>query len=70
MSRYTSFYDESRPLRPIAQRGDLTLLQSANELLRKSKDYNDDNDNERNSQIPKLHRLTRIPPIVSASSTS
>jgi len=70
MSKYTNFYDENRPLRPIAQRGDLSLLQSANELLRKSKDYNDDNDSEQDLQIPKLHRLARIPPIVSASSTS
>jgi hypothetical protein len=70
MSRYTNFYDENRPLRPIAQRSDFGILQSANNLLRKSKDYNDDNDNEQNPQIPKLHRLSRIPPILSSSSTS
>jgi hypothetical protein len=70
MSKYTNFYDESRPLKPITRRGDLALLQSANDLLCKSKDYDDDNDNERDPQIPKLHRLARIPPIMSASSTS
>jgi hypothetical protein len=70
MAKYTSFYDESRPLKPIARRGDLALLQTANDLLRKTEDYNDDNDNQRDPQIPKLHRLARIPPIMSGSSTS
>ncbi|CAF2413865.1 unnamed protein product [Rotaria sp. Silwood2] len=70
MSKYTNFYDESRPLRPIARRGDLAILQAANDLLRKSKDYNDNDDNEQDPQIPKLHRLARIPPIMSGSSTS
>ncbi|CAF1232293.1 unnamed protein product [Rotaria sordida] len=66
MSKYTNFHDESRPLRPIAQRGDLTILQTANDLLYQSKD--DDNDDD--LQIPKLHRLARIPPIMSGSSTT
>ncbi len=61
MSKYNSFYDEDRPLRPIARRSDLTMLQTATELLHKSKDYNDDNDNQRDP---------RIPPIMSPSSTS
>ncbi|CAF3344293.1 unnamed protein product [Rotaria socialis] len=68
MSRYTNFYDDSRPLKPIARRGDLAILQAASDFLRKSKDHNDDNDHD--SQIPKLHRLARIPPIMSGSSTS
>jgi hypothetical protein len=67
MSKYANFYDETRPLKPIAQRGDFAILQSANEFLRKSKDYNDD---EQDPQIPKLYRLARIPPIMSPSSTS
>jgi hypothetical protein len=66
LSKYTTFYDETRPLRPIAQRGDLAILQAANDLLRQSTD----DDNEQDSQIPKLHRLARIPPIMSASSTT
>ena len=70
MSKYTGFYDDSRPLEPIAHRGDLAMLQSTTELLRKTRDYNDDNDNERDPQIPKLHRFARIPPILSPSSTS
>lgn len=70
MSKYTNFYDESRPLKPITRRGDFTLLQTANDLLRISKDYHDDNDNEQDSNIPKLHRLARIPPIMSPSNTS
>ncbi|CAF0848591.1 unnamed protein product [Rotaria sp. Silwood1] len=67
MSKYKNFYDESRPLRPIARQGDLAILQAANDLLRKSKDYDD---NEQDPQIPKLHRLARIPPIMSGSSAS
>ncbi len=70
MSKYATFYDDSRPLKPIARRGDFAILQSSTELLRKTKDYNDDNDNERDPQIPKLHRLARIPPIMSPSNTS
>jgi hypothetical protein len=70
MSKYANFHDENRALRPIAQRGDLALLEAANVLLRQSKDYNEDDDNEQESQIPKLHRLARIPPIMSGSSTS
>ncbi|CAF2314905.1 unnamed protein product [Rotaria sp. Silwood2] len=66
MSKYTNFYDESRPLRPIAQRGDLTILRTADDLLYQSND--DDNDGD--LQIPKLHRLARIPPIMSGSSTT
>jgi hypothetical protein len=42
------------------------MRQTANDLLRKSEDH----DNEREPQIPKLHRLARIPPIMSGSSTS
>ncbi|CAF1565238.1 unnamed protein product, partial [Rotaria sordida] len=45
---------------------DLTILQTANDLLYQSKD--DDNDDD--LQIPKLHRLARIPPIMSGSSTT
>jgi hypothetical protein len=70
MSKYTTFYDESRPLRPISQRSNLTILQTANDLLRQSKDSNKDDDNEQEPQIPKLHRLARIPPIISGSSTT
>jgi hypothetical protein len=70
MAKYTNFYDETRPLRPIARRSDRAILEAANDLLRKSKDNNDDNDNEQDLQIPKLHRLARIPPILSPSSTS
>ncbi|CAF0994598.1 unnamed protein product [Rotaria sordida] len=70
MSKYTNFYDENRPLKPIARRGDLAILQAANDLLRKTKDYNDNDNNEQDSQIPKLHRLARIPPIMSSSSAS
>jgi hypothetical protein len=66
MSKYTNFYDESGPLRPIARRDDFSMRQTANDLLRKS----EDDDNEREPQIPKLHRLARIPPIMSGSSTS
>jgi hypothetical protein len=66
MSKYTNFYDESRPLRPIARQDDFSMRQTANDLLRKS----EDDDNEREPQIPKLHRLARIPPIMSGSSTS
>ncbi|CAF1310301.1 unnamed protein product [Adineta steineri] len=68
MARYINFHDEDRPLKPIAQSSDYALLRTANDLLRISKDY--DNDNEVDSKIPKLHRLARIPPIMSASSTS
>jgi hypothetical protein len=70
MSKYTNFYDETRPLRPIAQRGDLAILKTANDLLRQSKDQDSDDDSERDPQIPKLHRLARIPPITSGSSTT
>jgi len=70
MSKYTSFIDENHPLRPIARKGDLSVLQSAHEFLRQSKDHDNDNDTNQDSQIPKLHRLTRIPPIMSPSSTS
>jgi len=66
LSKYTNFYDESRPLRPIGQRSDLTIIQVANDLLRQSTD----DDNEQDPKIPKLNRLARIPPIMSASSTT
>ncbi|CAF3267394.1 unnamed protein product [Rotaria socialis] len=70
LSKYTNFYDESRPLKPIGQRSDLSILQVANELLSQTKDSTRDDDNDRDLQIPKLHRLARIPPIMSGSSTS
>lgn len=70
MSKYTSFIGENRPLRPIARKGDLSVLQSAHEFLRHSKDYDDNNDKNQDSQTPKLHRLARIPPIMSPSNTS
>lgn len=66
-----NFHDETRPLRPIAQRSDLAILRGANEFLRHSKDTDDDDDDEeRDPQIPRLHRLARIPPIMSGSSTT
>lgn len=70
MSKYATFYDENRPLKPIAQRKDLAILQIANELLSQSKDSNKDDDNDKDSQIPTLQRLARIPPIMSGSSTT
>ena len=70
MSKYTNFHDENRSLRPIARRNDLAILQTATDLLRQSKGYGGDSGNEGNSQIPKLHRITRIPPIMSGSSAS
>lgn len=63
MSKYTNFIDDSRPLRPIARRTDVAVLQVANEVLRKSQDHDDNIDIENESMIPKLHRLSRIPPI-------
>ena len=70
MSKYNTFIDDSRPLRPIARRTDLAVVQVANELLRKSRDQLETEDYELDSPIPKLHRLSRIPPIMSGSSTS
>jgi hypothetical protein len=64
MAKYTNFYDESRPLKPIAP----SIAWASNDFLHESKDSN--NDNEQNPHIPKLHRFARIPPIISASSTS
>lgn len=70
MTKYTGFYDENRPLKPVTRRSDLAIIQAANDFLRISKDYNDHCDNEHDPEIPKLHRLARIPPIMSASSSS
>lgn len=70
LSKYTNFHDENRQLRPIARRTDLAVLQVANDLLRVSKDHNDNDERESNDSIPKLPRLAPIPPIMSRSSTS
>ncbi|UJR23318.1 hypothetical protein I4U23_026332 [Adineta vaga] len=70
MARYLNFHDEIRPLKPIAQSSDFTVLRTANDLLRLSNSFNNENDDNPDSQIPKLHRLARIPPIMSASTTS
>ncbi|CAF1551381.1 unnamed protein product [Adineta steineri] len=74
-AKFTNYYDENNPLKPIAQRSNLALIQVANDLLQKSKENNnnnndDDDNNDRDSQIPKLHRLARIPPIMSGSGTT
>ncbi len=57
-------------MRPIAQRNDLAILKVANDLLNQSKDSDNDDDNEQEPRMPKLHRLARIPPIMSGSSTT
>ena len=51
------------------------MIQIAHDLLRKSKDpYDDDDDDDddtdRQARIPKLHRLSRMPPIASGSNAS
>jgi len=66
LSKYTNFYDEHRPLKPIPQQSNLAILQVANDIIR----HATNEDLERDSQILKLPRLNQIPPIRSASSTT
>ncbi|CAF0786639.1 unnamed protein product [Adineta ricciae] len=71
MARYINFHDETRSLKPIAQSSDFAILRTANDLLRLSNNFNSESDDDDHDlQIPKLHRLPRIPPITSASTTS
>ena len=71
MARYINFHDETRSLKPIAQSSDFAILRTANDLLRLSNNFNrESDDDDLDFQIPKLHRLPRIPPITSASTAS
>ncbi|CAF0916817.1 unnamed protein product [Adineta ricciae] len=71
ISKYTNYFDETHTLKPIAQRSDLAILQVANDLLHPSKNYDsDDDDNDRDSQIPRLRKFTPIPPITPEPNTT
>ncbi|UJR25599.1 hypothetical protein I4U23_006943 [Adineta vaga] len=72
LSKYTNYFDESQTLKPVGQRSDLAILQIANDLLHPSQNYDssDDDNNERDTSMPKLHRLARIPPITPEPNTT
>lgn len=65
-------------MKPITPRNDVAIVKITNDGFHLSQpdydvriaDDDDDEDSERELKIPKLHRLPRIPPIMSGSTTS